>query len=116
MTELDGFIAGHNAGIDEAYKSQEGMLAEGSSGQQLRFYPFFVQGKKAHIEQIESEQAMLKDRLGKLFDLLSKLRADVKVLDEMKEKKRVAHKKMVEKKMHEEIEEQVQNWRLAQKA
>ena len=92
------------------------MLDAGSSGQELRFYPYFVAGKKAHIDQIQSEQEMLKDRLRTLFDLLSKLRADVKVIDEMKTKKTQEHKKMVEKKMNAEIEEQVQNWRLAKKA
>ena len=111
IRELESFKAEHNAGIQRAYEDQEQALESGLSGQELQFHPFFVDGKRAHINVIDNEIADLKQDVAQMYEELKQLRADVKVIDEMKEKEKTKYKKALEKRQFEAIEEQVQNWR-----
>jgi len=111
IRELQGYLAEHNRGIDQSYEAQEQALESGLNGQELQFHPFFVSGKKAHIEIIENEILNLQRQAEEQYRELAQLRAQVKVIDEMKEKQKLKYKKSVEKKQFETIEEQVQNWR-----
>ena len=111
IQELQGYLVEHNKGIDLSYESQEEALAGGLNGQELQFHPFFVSGKMAHIKIIEDEIKTLQAQAQEMYNELAQLRAQVKVIDEMKEEKRKKYKKEYEKKQFAEIEEQVQNWR-----
>jgi citrate synthase len=104
-------IKTHNDGIRQAFEGQEAALKKGVTGQEARFHPYFVDGKRAHITFIQNEINDLCERRDQKFEELKYLRADVKVIDEMKTKDAKAYKKKNDKKMNEEIEEQVQNWR-----
>lgn len=104
-------IEQHQDGIKQAYESNEQALAGGMNGQELRFHTFFVSGKRAHIEKINSEIQMLTSQVNEKFNELKYLRADSKVIDNMKEKDRTKYKKALQKKQFEEMEEQVQNWK-----
>ena len=108
--ELENEIHNQNAGIDEAYESQEVSAKAGASGLDMRFYPYFVEGKKAAIHQIQVEIKEIDENLSHKFEELKTMRANVKVLEEMREKNKKAHKKMADKLMHQKIEEQVMNW------
>ncbi|MBC74794.1 MAG: hypothetical protein CME64_02145 [Halobacteriovoraceae bacterium] len=108
--ELENEIANQNAGIDEAYESQEATANAGATGLDLRFYPYFMQGKRAAITSIKAEIAELDEQLREKFNDLKTHRANVKVLEEIKEKNKRAHKKAANKAMHQKIEEQVMNW------
>ena len=111
ITNKQKEIAKHNSGIKEAFEGQEAGLSQGMTGQEIQFHPFFVKGKRAHIKQLENEIAELEDYKEKKYNELKYLRADVKVIEEMKTKDREKYKKQLQKKMDEQIEEQVQNWR-----
>lgn len=111
INNLKNELDKHNSGIDDSYLSQEKGLADGMNGHELRFHPYFVAGKKAHIDQITAQINMLQSDVEKKYDELKFLRADVKVIEEMKEKDKVKYKKALEKKQFAEIEEQVQNWK-----
>lgn len=113
IRELEGYKRNHNVGIEQAYADQEKGLEEGMTGRELQFHPFFVGGKKAHINQIDNEIQGLEDEVAELYESLKQLRADVKVIDEMKEKEKTKYKKKITKKQFEELEEQNQNWRIA---
>jgi flagellar export protein FliJ len=115
MRELEGYIKGHSDGIDQAYQDQEQGLAQGMTGRELQFHPFFVGGKRAHIGQIEKEIEGLQEEVDELYEQLKQFRADVKVIDEMKEKETLKYKKKMDKKQFEELEEQNQNWRMVVK-
>jgi flagellar export protein FliJ len=111
INKLKNDIAVHNDGIRQAYESQEKGLEKGLSGQELRFHPYFVGGKRADIEKIQSEINMLNEEVTQKYDHLKFLRADLKVVDEMKQKDKKKYKKDLEKKQYQELEEQVQNWK-----
>lgn len=113
MSELEGFKSDNNKSIDTAYADQEASLGQGLSGRELQFHPFFVSGKKANIDVIEKEMAMLKEQLDYRYDELNHLRGESKLIEEMKSKEEIKHKKERTKKEFEQIEEQVQNWKSA---
>lgn len=111
IAELKGYLAEHEKGIDKAYADQEASLSGGMSGQEIQFHPFFVKGKRAHMNHINKEISDLTKAAEEKYAELAKLRAEVKVIDDMKEKQMKQYKKQLEKKQFAEIEEQVQNWR-----
>lgn len=113
ITELKNEIKEQDQGIDEAYELQERSLADGSDGLQVRFHPYFVEGKRSHIEGLKHQISRLEYHVSQKYLELNQLRANVKVIDKMKEKDRTKHKKELNKKMNEAIEEQVQNWKIA---
>jgi flagellar export protein FliJ len=101
--------------LDEMYDAQEQTLEEGASGQQSRFFPFFFEGKRAHVDVINKELTQLEEHIAIKFKELSQHRANVKVLEKMKEKDKYQYKRKLEKKQAQEVEENVQNWKLALK-
>jgi flagellar export protein FliJ len=111
ISKVKADIAEQSRGIAEAYDLQEQSLQGGATGLETRFHPYFVEGKRSHIDSLEKNLKELEDRVTRLYQILSQFRADVKVIDEMKTKDQKAYKKATDKKMHQEIEEQVQNWK-----
>ena len=108
-------ISRHDAGIKEAYESQEVGLKDGMNGQAIQFYPYFISGKQAHISQIKTEIGLLEEQVKAKFHELKSLRADLKVIEKMKEKDQTKYKKDLNKRQFQEMEEQVQNWKQALK-
>ncbi len=110
INELRTQVAEHNAGIDQAYEAQEAELARGLDGQELRFHPYFVEGKRAHIGYLESQIKMYESEVERLYLELNRKRADVKVIEKLKEKEHKEYKKNLEKKRAEQLEESVLSW------
>lgn len=111
IRELEKQKQNHNDGIRDAFESQEVGLKTGLSGQEARFHPYYVEGKRAYIKYIEAKIDELEKRKEEKLEQLKFLRADVKVIEQMKEKDQKAYKKEIEKKQFAEIEEQVTNWK-----
>ena len=104
-------IEKHREGINQSYETSEKELKKGLFGQELRFHPYFVSGKNAHINRLQRELENLDVEIKAKYEELSHLRANVKVIEKMKEKDKIKYKKQLDKKIFEEIEEQTQNWR-----
>lgn len=111
INELNQFKLEHNQGIQDSYTAQEESLQKGMSGRELQYHPYLITGQRANIDIINAEIKMLQSELEGKYQELNLLRGEVKLFEEMKEKKRMAHKKEMDKKEFEEIEEQVQNWK-----
>lgn len=109
-SELLESIKRESEGIDEAYVSQEASIRQGASGLDLRFYPYFMQGKRAATKKLEEQVSQLDELLAEAYTMLKELRGNTKVLEEMKDKDKKAHKKKTDKEMHQKIEEQVMIW------
>lgn len=110
IAEIQSDIKKQDASIDQAYESQEVGLSSGLDGQEIRFHPYFVQGKRAHIEQLKSEQKMLEAERAKLQNELNNKRADVKVIEKLREKDFKQYKDRIEKKRAVQLEEDVLTW------
>lgn len=109
-------IKRQNLGIDKAYGDQETTVSQGAKGLDLRFYPYFMQGKRTNIRLLEQEIAMLDREIDEKNKELIQHRANVKVLDSMKEKHKEQYKKALNKKIDNDLEEQVQTWLQYKKA
>jgi flagellar FliJ protein len=116
LTSLRDEVAQHHKDINEAFELQEQSLVGGASGLETMFHPYFVQGKRTHIQKIEEEINQFESKVQQMYARLNEFRADVKVIQEMKEKDQKKYKKDLDKRMNAEIEEQVQNWTQFNKA
>jgi flagellar FliJ protein len=101
-------IEEQHAGINEAYELQEQSLKDGSTGQESRFHPYFVTGKRSHIESLQRDLDEHEKRVARMYQILTQFRADVKLIDKMKEKDEKKFKKARNKKIDEDLEEQNQ--------
>ena len=110
MNELNGFISGHEQDIEEAYKEQEDALKTGLSAQSLHRYPMMISEKRDHIKRINQEKEHLTEEIDQKVQELAKLKGDVKVISNMKDKSLDEYKKRINKKINENLEEQNQNW------
>lgn len=114
ILELQDRISLHQEDIDSAYQSQEVCAKKKMSAREIQFYPWFVEGRRASIEQFEDELELLNLELEKLFMKLKELRGETKVIDDMKDRFKRDEKKKKEKKEFEKIEEQVLSWKHTQ--
>lgn len=104
-------IIWHEQGIKDAYAAQESELGQtGLTGQEARFHPYFVQGKRAHIDAIKAEIKMLESERDKKYQELNKRRGEVKVIENLKDKALEKYKKERQKRMNQVIEEDVIKW------
>lgn len=108
-------IAQHRSDIEEAFESQRVSLSSQISAQEVKFYPYFVEGKDQTIKNLESEIKRLEELKQEKLLELAKFRADVKVLENMEDKKRKNYKKEIAKKEQTQLEEQVLIWDMAKR-
>jgi flagellar export protein FliJ len=92
--------------IHESYEAQEGLLNKGISGAEIKFFPYVIQNKKSQIDFIRSEILKIQEVVNMKFEELKNLRADTKLMENMKEKDFEKFKKSYNKTMEEKREEQ----------
>lgn len=111
VSELKNQINFHQSAISQAYEAQEEVLNEGTTGQEISFYPYMFQGNQASISILEEKINVLTAKIDELYFELGQLRASVKVVENMKDNDFNKYKKLRNKKEQEIIEEQVKNWK-----
>ncbi|GAB4411391.1 MAG: hypothetical protein OHK0056_15290 [Bacteriovoracaceae bacterium] len=94
-----------NIHIDESYKSQENIPAGQASGKFMSFFPAYVEAKKADILAKENILFSLRKRYKEKLKEMHVARGETKVIDKLKEKEKTAFKKETEKKMQQDIED-----------
>ena len=114
-SELEGQIQKFNSEVSEMYHAQEETLESGASGQEAKFFPFFMEGKRAHINQTMNRIDEVNAHIQTKLDQLKHLRADVKVIEKMREKDLKNYKLRLNKKQSQDLEETTQNWKMATK-
>lgn len=90
-----------------SYDTQEQMMQDPASGQVLQFFPYYIEGRKEEIRSRENILYSLQRKYEFTLGELAKARGEVKVIENLKDKKKTEHKKEVEKKLQENIEEAV---------
>jgi len=105
INEKNDQIMTIESSINDAYMSQDELLAEPSTGTMAQFFPFYIEGRKRDREQKERQLDALQRAYEDKMKLLAQARGEVKVLDKMKEKKNIAHNKEQEKKRQEDIDD-----------
>lgn len=105
MTRIEQKIDAIEASIDESYKSQEEFLAKPAAGEMIRFFPYFIKGKKEDLAVQHNLMRSLKNQYQQKLLELKKARGDVKVIENMKDKKKTEFKKASNKKREADIED-----------
>lgn len=93
--------------ISLSYDTQEKMMKNPSSAQVLQFFPYYIQGRKEEIKARENFLYSLERKYEFTKSELAKAKGEVKVIENLKDKKKTEHKKKVEKKIQENLEEAV---------
>lgn len=105
INELKEQIDQFKVDIAEAYHAQEELTKQVVDSQMLTFFPYFIKGKEDHIETNENRIFALNKKYEAKLKELHQAKADVSVIENLKEKGEKAHKKEVDKKLQEVLEE-----------
>ena len=98
--------------IDTYYTIQEGSLKKGITAGQLQAFPMLVSAKNKNIELLEQEKKRQEQKVEAKKQELAQLRGDLKVMENLREKKHGEHRKAMNKEIDQKVEEQTQNWLL----
>lgn len=110
ITKIQDRINYHDQSITEYYQSMERVSEDDSIGRELQVYPYLVNANSCKIQELEQQ---LKDKLELLSEYneeLAQKRANLKLINNMKDDKIKAHKKAIEKKEASELDEIINNW------
>jgi flagellar FliJ protein len=91
--------------VNLAYQDQEAMLKIGASGQEVQFFAHFVKGKKEHMIFQQSILKELNENYNSKISELKVIKGEVKIVENLKEKKKTEYKKDEEKKYQASIDE-----------
>ncbi len=94
-----------NQDIDVSYKNQEEMINKLVNAKFLEFHPYFVKSKKEHIKNLEKKIAELQIQYEEKIEELKQRKAEVKLIEKLKEKDLEKYNKLAEKKQRDYIEE-----------
>ncbi len=108
LTEINSVelnIKGMLKDIDETYAAQEEFLASPTSGQMAQFFPQFIKTRNEDIKNKENLLYALQKRYQAKLQELARAKGEVKVIDNLKEKKKAEHRKEIQKKEQAELDE-----------
>jgi|GEM_PF-580817 len=94
-----------NSDIDQSYQTHDQMVNEVVSGSFLQFFPAYLKGKKAELELAHNNLDSLQKKMEAKLIELAQARGETKVLENQKDREKTVHKKEIDKKIHEDIEE-----------
>lgn len=112
VDSLKKFKRNHILDIEQAYYDQEEALKNGLNRQDLQKFPILIEEKRDHIKRIEVEMNDIKQNIEEKIRELAKLKGDVKLISNMKDKSIKNYRKQKSKKENTSLEEQNQNWNL----
>ncbi len=110
ISECKQSIHNEFEGIRAASSAHNRLLENGMGGREAQFFPRFIQGKEANIELLKKEIIRLQQLVEEKIKELAKLRADVKVIEKLKEKDFQSFKKEEFKKQELLREESILIW------
>ena len=105
LLKLQTSVEDNNKAISDAHNKHLKLAAEGASLRDLSFFPFFISGKEAINRDLDTKiQRKNSDIESKISEQAS-LKNDHKLIKNMKEEKKIEHKKQMNKKELEKMEE-----------
>jgi flagellar FliJ protein len=105
IQEVEESISVMHRDIEDSYKSQEDFLKSPTTGQMAQFFPRFIKTRKDDIKNKENLLFALQKRYQNKLQELAAAKGQVKVIENLKDKKKTEHKKEIEKKQQEELDE-----------
>lgn len=96
--------------IDLIYNSRDNDLSSGISGRQITVYPMYLKAKEAKIKELRIELRDLNMALDESNQMWIEARAALKLIEKMKEKQLGEYTKKINKKIDQNLEEEVRIW------
>ncbi len=96
--------------IENFYKIQENSLTSGMNGGQLQAFPLLIAAKSENIKRLEKAVIRQEQLIADKKVELAKLKGDLKVMENLKQKDYDEYRKDVNKQIDQKVEEQTQNW------
>ncbi len=103
-------VAAMNHEVESAYATQEKGLAGGMRAGHAAFFPQMVEGKNAHIKQVIGQIGDVDVRIEAKRAELQVKRAELKAVENLREKDLLAWRKAYNKETDQKVEEMVQLW------
>jgi len=101
-------IQSHDQDISTSFTSHNKLIEGEIEGRMIQFYPYYNEGKRAHIRLLKLELADWEQKHIEKLTELNNLRADVKVIQKLKDKDFEIWKKEQRKKEDLEVADFVQ--------
>lgn len=98
--------------IQETYDAQDQFLSDPAAGDMIKFFPKFIETKNLAIDNQNNLIYALEKKFDSKQSELATARGEVKVIENLKDKKKTEYKKKIEKKHQENVDELVQIRRL----
>lgn len=96
--------------IQSAYTEQETHMSKGMKASHAAFFPQAVIGKESKIKEVKKEIELMDAKIADKKSELTQKRADLKLMENLKEKDLQAWKKAFNKEENMKVEEMVQLW------
>ncbi|OUR96198.1 flagellar export protein FliJ [Halobacteriovorax marinus] len=105
ITSTEDYVKTLVSNIEETYKAQEEFLSSPTAGEMIKFFPRFIEIKKEEIKNKKNLIYSLQKKFDQKQTELGVARGEVKVIENLKEKKTTEYKKKLDKKHLESVEE-----------
>jgi flagellar FliJ protein len=97
--------------IDQLYTNQDQHLKDTVRPSILLFYSKSIEAKKSVIEQLKKKEKEMDQQIKVQMDFLIQKKAELKMIENIKDKDVAQYKKKFERDQNIKIEEQVQIWK-----
>jgi flagellar FliJ protein len=97
--------------IDQLYTNQDQHLKDTVRPSILLFYSKSIEAKKSVIEQLKKQEKEMDQQIKVQMDFLIQKKAELKMIENIKDKDVAQYKKKFERDQNIKIEEQVQIWK-----
>jgi flagellar FliJ protein len=110
LSKIEDQLRADKFDIDKFYQIQEGALKRGMNGGQLQAFPMLIAAKNENINRLEKAKLRQEQMIAEKKMELAKLKGDLKVMENLKQKDYDEYRKAVNKQIDQKVEEQTQNW------
>lgn len=110
MNKIDDQLAHDRREIQSYFTLQEAALKGGVKAIQAQAFPMLVDAKEKNIKLLLRDKQQQQRLIEEKTQELARLRGELKVIENLKEKDFEVWKKAYNKEMDQKIEEQTQNW------
>jgi flagellar export protein FliJ len=110
MQKIENQIEQNKLEIKKYFEIQENSLSSGVQANQIQAFPILIKGKELNITILDQDKIRHEKLIADKKIELAKLRGDVKIFENMKQKDFDEFRKAYNKEMDQKVEEQTRNW------
>jgi flagellar export protein FliJ len=110
LQKIENEIERDKKEITQYFQIQENSLTKGISANEIQSIPLLVKGKEQNISILDQQKMRQEQLIADKKIELAKLRGDLKIIENMKQKDFDEYRKAYNKEIDQKVEEQTRNW------